>query len=328
MQKKTGSVDLSAPLTGVLDEISERLVADDWMRCATRDGRSFYYIVGVKAHTGELEGGADYIALSIPQGKPLTVLGEQQVHKQVAAPRSSDYYMRQAVSRLVALGVNREDVERFAKGKHDLSVFKGQLGARGDERLAALGNLMEVLLLAEGIEPEATEAETRAQRADAVQKVYLRELSQLYHKVVQRAASLEVLDLADPQLNEASRCYLYGFFRAAVVLGASALETTLLSAIPQQGINRLEKESRSEDGRKRGYFDLLVDEADRQGLLGQRLRVGEEPYLVVYSRDIFNRRTGVVHKGDDPTAADAEELLNKSREIIEYVRKGSGRLKP
>lgn len=261
------------------------------------------------------------MALTVPRAGPISTLGEQQVHKQVAAPRPPDYYVRQAVSTLTSLGSNGDALERFAKGEmDDLSALKGQIGRPGDEKFAAFSNLLQAMLLAQGLEPEATEAEKRSELADAVQKLYLRELSRLFHKVVQRAASLEALEFSDPQLNEASRCYLYGFFRAAIILSASALETTLREAMGQQGINRLEDESRSDAGRKRGFFNLLVDEADRQGLLGRRTRPGEEAQLVVYSREIFTNRTRVVHKGDVPTASSAEELLNKSREIIEHVR--------
>lgn len=35
------------------------------------------------------------------------------------------------------------------------------------------------------------------------------------------------MEFADPQLEEASRCYLYGFSRAAVVLAVAAVETQL-----------------------------------------------------------------------------------------------------
>src|SRR2546425_2279298 len=107
------------------------------------------------------------------------------------------------------------------------------------------------MVLAKGLEPAATEAQKRAELATAVQKLYIRELSQLYPGVVERASVLEVLDFPDPQLNEASRCYLYGFFRGAVVLSASALESNLRLAIGPSGVDRAERGA----GRNRGFFN-------------------------------------------------------------------------
>lgn len=55
----------------------------------------------------------------------------------------------------------------------------------------------------------------------------LKELTERFPKVVKRATEFDWLSFSDPQLREASRCYLYGFFRSAVVVAASALEARL-----------------------------------------------------------------------------------------------------
>lgn len=46
-------------------------------------------------------------------------------------------------------------------------------------------------------------------------------------KIVDRWEQLERLPFDDPQLEEASKAFLYGFYRASVVLCASAVETEL-----------------------------------------------------------------------------------------------------
>ena len=74
MPVKKGSTRRGPPLTSVLPEIAAKLAADDWMRCATPDDKSFYYIVGMKAHIDEHEGGADHMSLSVPQGASVSVL--------------------------------------------------------------------------------------------------------------------------------------------------------------------------------------------------------------------------------------------------------------
>jgi hypothetical protein len=235
------------------------------MRCATDDGNSFYYIVGMRAHEAERNGGADHMSLSAPRRAPVSSLGEYQAHGQVAAPRSLDYYTRRPASILIAAGVDREVLNRFMKGtSQDLSFLHGFVGAPGTDTFQALSDLLEALLLAKGLKPAATEAQKQAELATAVQKLYIRELSQLYPGVVERAFVLEVLDFSDPQVNEASRCYLYGFFRGAVVLSASALESNLRLDIGPSGVERAERGA----GRDGGFFDLLVDEAESKELLG------------------------------------------------------------
>ena len=312
MKVKQGSVKPGAPLGPVLQEIARMLAADDWMRCGTDDDSSVYYIVGVKAHSDDQAGGADHMSLSIPSAAPVSTLGEHQVHGQVAAPRSFDYYVRRASSELVRCGVDSDLLNQFVKGNSpDVSFMRGCIGAPGTESFQALSDLLQAMVLAKGLDPAATEAQRRAELATAVQKLYLREVSQLYVGIVERASSLEILDFSDPQLNEASRCYLYGFFRGAVVLSASALESNLRAAVGSSGVERAEQRG----SRDRGFFDLLVDEADSQAILGSRTRVGEDPPFVSYSRRIFRERTKVVHKNLVPTKELAEELLTKARQV-------------
>ena len=59
------------------------------------------------------------------------------------------------------------------------------------------------------------------------QKLCLSEVATLYQKIVHKWEQLDRLTFSDPQLEEASRAYLYGCYRAAVVLSASALEKHL-----------------------------------------------------------------------------------------------------
>ena len=319
MQIKLGNIHPEPLLTVAVQEVAAMLAADDWMRCATADDGSFYYIVGMKAHGNELADGSAHMSLTVPQGNPLSTLGEYQAHGQVAAQRSFDYYIRRAATRLESYGVDSRLLRNFINGDlKDPSFLQGHLGSPGTESFRAFSDLLQAMLLAKGQAPTATEAERRSDLSTAVQKLYLRELSQLYPSVVKRASSLDVLDFSDPQLNEASRCYLYGFFRGAVVLAASALETNLRAAIGDAGVDCVRGRQRSQSGGN--FFGCLVDEADARGVLGKRIRPGQEAELVAYSREIFNRRNGVVHKGDDPTAMVAAELLGKAREVIEFIR--------
>jgi len=116
-----------------------------------------------------------------------------------------------------------------------------------------------------------------------------------------------------PSITEASRCYLYGFFRGTVLLSASAVETTLRRVLSPTAIERI-------DARLPGAFKRLVDESISAHLLGESRRIGEEPVLATYSRLLFDTRNRVAHGGYDPQMTAAEEMLHKGREIVEFVR--------
>ena len=70
----------------------------------------------------------------------------------------------------------------------------------------------------------------------------------------------------------------------------------------------------------RDFLQPPVDEADSQGVLGKRVRQGQEPELVAYSRRIFTQRNDIVHEGQIPNKATASELLDNAREAIEFIR--------
>jgi hypothetical protein len=333
MKTEHFSVRLGPTLPVVLQELTTKLNADDWTRHSTGDDAAFYYILGMKAWTADQQGEANFETLSVPIPQAVSPMREYQVHAQVAGMKSSEYYVRQARSRLESCGVDPNLVNKFVEFKFvdgvggadldDLSLIVGRIIAVGNGSLAALADLLQVLVMAKGIEPNesSTEDEKRRELNAAVQKVYLLELSRVYKSVVHRAASLEALSFPDPQLNEASRCYLYGFFRGAAILSASALETSFREAIGPTALDQVQRVLATDDSRrKRGFFNLLVDEAASRGLLGERVRVGEEPALVAYSRRIFKDRNKIAHEGYNPPADVTLEILTSARQVIEFVR--------
>lgn len=126
------------------------------------------------------------------------------------------------------------------------------------------------------------------------QKLFLRELSHKYRAILKRLVKLCPLTFEDHQLQEATRCWLYGFRRAAILLSASALEARLNHAT---GATRLES-----------YKDL-VDNAFALGTL-------KSPFDQ-RARDVFPMRNRVAHDDTfEPTSEDAEEVLTWSRGIL------------
>jgi hypothetical protein len=311
----------SPSLPVVIRELASILDTDDWARHSSEDDKAIYYILGLRAWTADQEGTLKFETMSVPAPQAVSPLRESQVYGQVATERSAAYYVSQAKARLEDCGVDAETISTLMQGFRGSDVNWDSLAGKFAEprRLRALADLLQALVLEKGLEPDddSSEFEKTRELHLAVQKIYLRELSQLYDSVVRRAASLEALAFFDPQLNEASRCFLYGFFRATVILSASAVESKLRSALGPSGIDRVDERIRSH--RNRGFFNRLVDEADSQNVLGSRTRPSEEPPLVAYSRKVFEERTKVVHKGLVPTKELAEELLTKARQVIEHI---------
>lgn len=143
----------------------------------------------------------------------------------------------------------------------------------------------------------------------------------MFPALVKRAGPLSPLPFQDAQLNEASRCYLYGFFRAAIVLSATALEVHLREAIGRTGMDQVKRHLRGADEtlRARGFYRLLVEQADSQDLLGPRERMGEQPLFAQYSIEIFKERNNTAHEGYEPSAKKAGELVDMARRVIDFI---------
>jgi len=200
----------------------------------------------VKAHAADQAGESEHLALFVPPGNQLTVVRERQVHAQVALRRPGDYYLRRARKQLESTGIASGEIDHF------LELFE-----RGDDfspvvppwqinqpvRFDAFLDVLRALALRRGasVDDLATESERRDAVDAALEKVYLDELSRLFQSLVARARPLEQLEFDDAQLNEASRCFLYGFFRGAVILSASALESNLRIAVGPSGVKRVDQ---------------------------------------------------------------------------------------
>ena len=93
----------------------------------------------------------------------------------------------------------------------------------------------------------------------------MRELSNRYPKIVDRSEQLEPISPSDTQLEEASRCYLYGFYRASIVLSATALES-YLNPEGEWVVN--------------GFYEHVVQKAVAKGMIDESLGFA--------AKDVFN----------------------------------------
>jgi len=197
MKTMTFYTDHGPSLPVVLREIVTGLSADDWTRFETTAG--IYYVVGLGAHEAERTGTADFLGQSIPFGRPVSVIGEQQVHARVASSKSAEYYLRQARARLVASGIESSQIDRFLeridKGDHQGALDGWTIDLPGTDRFGAFINLLHALAVRRGVEVEelVTDAEKEREFANALQKVQLNQLASQFEGIVKRAGSLDTL---------------------------------------------------------------------------------------------------------------------------------------
>ena len=286
-------------LPSVIRGLVERLMEDDWIRFRSEDGADVYYVIGADAWGREVEQGRS-ANMEIRASSKVSILGEHLVRAAIAAA-ASDKYVKRAGERLGKSGITVEQVTTFLAhpcGGNDRtqdSIFAPSSG----NGLDAIIEYLEAVLAVRVIRGELElDPDLRGQVAVAREKLYLREMAERYSKVVKRSELLEPLGFADPQLEEASRCYLYGFYRAAIVLAAAALESHLKTRL---GVHELET------------YNRLVHDAWIQGLLGEDLALAEA------SKKVFSQRTKVVHLEAAPVKEDAEELITLARRVVAHL---------
>jgi hypothetical protein len=322
METRIGKVVVGWPrLPQVVQELVSLVVGDDWERSSTEGDEHFYYIVGRRSHEAHQIGEQRFDTHSIPRPLEVSPVRQAEVHAQVASARPIEYYVGRARKRLEATGFDRTLIDTFVAGMEgahvDWAPLSGKFAfAAGSEEAKAFGDLLIALAMKAGIEPEPTSEVDRRYEADvAVQKLYLRELANLYESVVKRAGAFDVLPFSDPLLQEASRSYLYGFFRATVLLSASAIERALGEAIGAKGGVVMRNRSTG------AFYEPLVSEATARGLLGAPATLGQPPMLANHSTELFTLRNNVAHKGHVPDVTEAADAIAKARQVVEFLRR-------
>lgn len=311
-----GEIRLGEPsIPEVIVELVSLVTNDDWARYSTADDGRCYYVVGHQAAEADRQGLERFPMLSLPLPVQITPKGEATVHARVAAPKPS--FVKRARRRLSAAGVDQEHVALLLDALEGKQVDASQLAGKfafekGSEQWRAFGDLLSAVVFERGLEVEAqSEAEDRLHASVATQKHYAQEFAQLFPNVVQRAGSLEELEAVDPQLNEASRCFLYGFFKATVLLSAGALEGCL------RKIAGDEDPSPKQDSR--GMYRRLVERAAAKRALGAGPTEGQQHVFSEFALEVFKRRNEVAHEGREPSRTVALEVLTKSRQIVDLV---------
>jgi hypothetical protein len=136
-----------------------------------------------------------------------------------------------------------------------------------------------------------------AKEVDAArEKLCLREFVRKYAKIVDRWEQLDALPFSDQQFEEASKAYLYGFYRASDVLSAAALEQHLKRAVGKDQLD--------------GYSQLVDDAAVHLGMDGA---------WVAQAKRVFSARNKVVHSNYAPEHDEAGEVLSNARGVLTSI---------
>ena len=285
-------------LPAVTKEIVTALLAGDWSRHSDDSGNHFYYIIRERDHGIEID---DHSAFS-----------NMQIFGKYEPDAFEDWYIRAALA--------EEPPDRLAKARKrfaavggDPAFFDAVIAAVKTDRAGAILReqldskplgLDALLAICEAVRIERTHQKySFVSESDlpglhrALEARFLKELTERFPKVVKRAKGFEWLSFRDPQLREAVRCFLYGFFRAAILLAAAALESRLKTVT---GVERLDK------------YEVLVDL-----VFGDAGACGKDAARASALKDLFQLRNKVAHENYEPEQKDVEEKLILVRDTLE-----------
>jgi hypothetical protein len=267
-------------LPEVMKGIAEKIISDDWVERQSPDAMESYYVIGAAAYRNDLETNdyTDCFVLPRPEVGPLA---EHVVRSQVAGSRRDD--LKRERKRLERAGISATDIDRFIGG--DAFALSALFGD------PILQSFLEALRISRGL---VSLDDEEARDVDAArEKICLREVVWKYGKIVDRWEQLDPLPFSDQQFEEASKAYLYGFYRASVVLSASTLEKHLKRAV---GVYQFDT-----------YKGLVEDAA---------VHLGADGAWIAQAKTVFRIRNTVVHDDHAPEHDEAGEVLSNTRGVL------------
>lgn len=296
-------------LEEVLGQIIERLVSDDWEKRTTADG-PWFFVIGREAFVAcEASGGLSRVDYAEGVGEPFTS------QKRALRKRLSGHTglpLQSARRAALKAGLSEDTLDRLeatcrVRGPETFTETDlAGLSTDGEKltwpqlhgRVRAFSDFLDL------IAGDAHHPEHRLAERD-IAKILLDEFAKRLPKMVARAARLSEMQFEDPRLEEASRCYLSGFYNAAAVLAVSALEGALRTAL-----GLADDEPRS--------LDDLINDASRKGSLGAGK--GRRPPLADAAHQARIVRNKVAH-GGDVSSNESEEVLVRVRLVLEHLRR-------
>ena len=285
-------------LPAVTREIVNALLAGDWTRYSDDSGSHYYYIIREQDYGVEVDAGRAFAnMLSFDKKEPDAF--EHWYVRAALAEEPADR-LSKARKKFVAAG---GDLARFDKTIAEFRVDKTgpkDILERFNSNVDALLEFASAIQIERTREGHVFVSESdRPELRKALEARFLWELTEKFPKVVKRAAEFDWLSFRDPQLREATRCYLYGFRRAAILVAVAALERCLKTVA----------------GDKKP-FAALVDSVF--GIAGV---CDHDVVLVCALTDLYKFRGAVVHEGREPQQEEATNALILVRDTIAKLKR-------
>ncbi len=301
-------------MTELFSEIVDRIVADDWSKVFSDDRNRWFYVLGLKAYDEAITN-SWLLSTMEGAGKPQEKWGgpgplaEAFIRSQLAKDRPD--YLAGAKQKLLGAGIPEQAISKWlavffdpnATADSQLGEFWKMMSHAENVPLeqwcALISDSCEALRLSKSSElSKPVDAEDQETIDRMREKLCLREMARDYPKLVRRWEQFETTDYIDAQVEEASRCYIDRFYRAAIVLSACALEKHLKIAT---GIGRFSN------------YSQLVSFAEQQRKLdGAQAQAANR---------VFNVRNKVVHESWSPSFDDAKEVVGLARRIVAELHK-------
>jgi hypothetical protein len=298
MKKRKTESGKAPSLTVAFRQIVERLIDDDWYMASTKDGSRSYYVIGTKDQSALESEGAE-LSEFYPERSEVGLLEEWAARSQLAdqglSPRIAE-----ARKKLEEAGVPSARIDSLLYDESDseeppikYTVPPREVATLWSDFFDAVRIANSVGPLPEGVEDNELEV-TR-------EKVCLREIASKYPKILKWWSPFHFLTFKDPQIQEASKTRLFVFYRASIVLSASAIETQLKRLFPKDS----EKTAKglSERAHELGYLDESLKE---------------------FAARVFWLRNRVAHDNHAPLSDEAGEALDKSRKVVEVLHQIQG----
>jgi hypothetical protein len=284
-------------MSRVLNEVVNSMLVGDWDCYDTKEGRK-YFIFGWNAYRRET---GSIVEGNTEERKWTPNASSDKFMRAVVADRAKNNYLEKAEKRLKQVGIPDKKMALMILRQIQATPTVSEDDAEmmdlfSEEQMEAVFQWFDALLTPI-LESVDAKREIKPSGLDEErQKLYLRELSYKYSNMLKKLESLEPLPFEDNQLNEATRCWLYGFYRATIILSACALEERLKQA--------------TETMRFDNYSDLVEGSSKIGILTGPNIEMAKK---------VFYQRNRVEHeKTFIPNSQDAGDVLAWVRGLLTH----------
>lgn len=268
-------------------EVVTALLAGDWARFSHESDGRFYYVIRESDRLALMAAGRDWDGVCIQQARTQSDFEDWYVRAVLAEPPSDHFDKARKAMKKVGLDSNLIDAVITAANAADSAQELRKVVTESLPQMVTgdVADVWHLLSFLEAVRIKGTksghlflsDAERQTLRG-AFELRFLKELAERFPKVVGRASEFDdCLSFYSPQLREAVRCYLYGFFSAAILVSAAALDVRLNAVAHVDGIVP---------------YPVLV-----AAVFGVAGVLGHDPVLAAALEELFRYRNDVAHHG-------------------------------